>query len=115
MAVLARVVPRRRLLEMMLFGERMDAEQAAACGLVNRAVDAAELDAAVKQITQGIAAKSPVAVRLGLEAFAAQDDVGLEQALPDLRARLGGILATEDAREGLMAFLEKRAPKWVGR
>ena len=40
MAVLQRVVPRRRLLEMMLFGERMDADQAAAAGLVNRAVDA---------------------------------------------------------------------------
>ena len=115
MAVLARLVPRRRLLEMMLFGERMDAEAALACGLVNRAVDSAELDAAVKQITDTISSKSPMAVRLGLEAFAAQDGRELEVALPDLRGRLAGILATDDAREGLMAFLEKRAPKWTGR
>jgi enoyl-CoA hydratase/carnithine racemase len=115
MAVLARVVPRRRLLEMMLLGERMDAEQAVACGLLNRAVDGAELDAAVKHFTDAVAAKSPVAMRMGLQAFGAQDDRGLEEALPDLRDRLAGILATDDAREGLMAFLEKRAPKWTGR
>jgi enoyl-CoA hydratase/carnithine racemase len=98
MAVLQRVVPRRRLL-----------------GLVNRAVDAAELDASVKQITDTIASKSPVTVRLGLEAFAAQDDLDLETALPLLRERLSGCLATDDAREGLMAFLEKRTPKWTGK
>lgn len=115
MAVLARVVPRRRLLEMMLFGERMDADRAAEIGLVGRVVEAAELDGAVASITDAIAAKSPVAVRMGLEAFAAQQDVALAQALPDLRERLGKILATDDAREGLMAFLEKRAPTWTGR
>jgi enoyl-CoA hydratase/carnithine racemase len=114
MAVLARVVPRRRLLEMMLFGERMDADQAAAAGLVNRAVDASELDLAVKTITDAIASKSPLTVRLGLEAFAAQDDMDLAEALPMLRERLAGCLATNDAREGLMAFLERRSPKWTG-
>jgi enoyl-CoA hydratase/carnithine racemase len=115
MAVLARVVPRRRLLEMMLFGERMEADQAAAIGLVSRAVDAAELDAEVKKIADTICSKSPITVRLGLEAFAAQDDLDLEKALPMLRERLAGCLATDDAREGLMAFLEKRQPKWTGK
>jgi enoyl-CoA hydratase/carnithine racemase len=115
MAVLQRIVPRRRLMEMMLFGERMDADQAVAIGLVNLAVDAAELDAAVKKMTDALAARSPVTVRLGLEAFAAQDDLDLETALPLLRERLAGVLATDDAREGLMAFLEKRAPVWTGK
>ncbi len=115
MAVLQRIVPRRRLLEMMLFGERMDADQAASIGLVNQAVDAAELDAAVKKITDSIAARSPVTVRLGLEAFAAQADLDLASALPLLRERLAGVLATDDAREGLMAFLEKRTPVWTGK
>jgi enoyl-CoA hydratase/carnithine racemase len=114
MAVLRRVVPRRKLIDMMLFGERLDAEQAAAIGLVSRAVEPAELDAAVKQITSAILSKSPITLRLGLEAFAAQEDLDLEQALPLLRERLAGCLATSDAREGLMAFLEKRAPKWTG-
>ena len=115
MAVLRRRIPRRRLTEMMLFGERLDAEEAARIGLVNRAVDAGQLDAAVKAITDAIASKSASTVRLGLRALAAQDDLDLEQALPMLRDRLAEVLATDDAREGLMAFLEKRPPKWTGK
>jgi len=115
MAVLARVVPQRRLLEMMLFGERLDADAAAAIGLVGKAVDADGLDPEVSRITQNIAAKSPITVRLGLEAFAAQADMVLAEALPMLRGRLGAVLGTDDAREGLMAFLEKRPPKWTGK
>ncbi len=115
MAVLQRILSKRRLLEMMLFGERMDADHAATIGLVNQAVDASELDPAVKKITDSIAARSPITVRLGLEAFAAQADLDLESALLLLRERLAGVLATDDAREGLMAFLEKRAPVWTGK
>ena len=115
MAVLARVVPRRRLLEMMLFGERFDADEAARLGLVNRAVEPSELDAAVAEIAAKIASKSPVTVRLGLSALAAQDDLPLDEALPLLRERLSLCLATDDAREGLMAFLEKRPPLWTGK
>lgn len=115
MAVLARVMPRRRLLETMLFGEKLAAEEAARLGLVNRAVPPEQLDAAVKAITDAIATKSPATVRLGLRAFAAQDDMDLERALPMLRERLAECLSTDDAREGLMAFLEKRTPVWKGR
>lgn len=115
MAVLARHVPRRRLVEMMLLGEKLDAEEAAQLGLVNRAVSPESLDSEVKKITDAIASKSPVTVRLGLRAFAAQDDLDLETALPMLRDRLAECLATDDAREGLMAFLQKRAPQWTGK
>ncbi len=114
MAVLARLVPRRRLLEMMLLGERMSADEAARVGLVSRAVAPGELDAAVAALCAKVASKSPSTVRLGLEAFAAQDDLDLATALPLLRERLGLVLATNDAREGLMAFLEKRPPVWTG-
>jgi enoyl-CoA hydratase/carnithine racemase len=115
MAVLQRVVPRRRLLEMMLFGERMTADEAAAIGLVNRAVDAADLDAAVTAVVDTITSKSPMAIRLGLSAYAAQADLDLETALPLLRDSLGRCLSTDDAREGMTAFLEKRKPNWTGR
>jgi enoyl-CoA hydratase/carnithine racemase len=115
MAVLARHVPRRRLLEMMLMGEKFDAQEAARLGLVNRAVEPTVLDAEVKKITDAIATKSPITVRLGLRAFAAQDDMDLGQALPLLRDRLAECLATDDAREGLMAFLQKRPPQWTGK
>ncbi len=115
MAVLQRLVPKRRLLEMMLFGEKFDADEAARIGILNRAVDPAELDAAVDSITARLADKSPAAIRRGLEAFAKQDDLELEAALPLLRDALAGCLATDDAREGLRAFLEKRKPNWTGK
>lgn len=114
MAVLSRLVPRRRLLSMMLLGERMKAEEGVKMGLLTAAVAHSELDAAVEELVQKLASKSPMAMMLGLEAFAAQDDLDLATALPMLRDRLGGILATNDAREGLMAFLEKRPPRWTG-
>lgn len=115
MALLARLVPRRRLLEMMLFGEKLSAEEARAVGLVSRVVAAAELDGAVAEIESKIASKSPITIQLGLEAWARQGDMELEAALPYLRERLGACLATDDAREGLTAFLEKRAPRWTGK
>lgn len=115
MAVLARIVPRRKLLEMMLLGERLSARDALELGLVNRVTPASELDAAVESICAGIASKSPMTVRLGLQAYADQADLALDEALPMLRERLGACLATEDAVEGLTAFMQKRAPQWKGR
>jgi enoyl-CoA hydratase/carnithine racemase len=114
-SVLERVVPRRRLVEMMLTGERISAEEAAAIGLVNRAVPSEELDRTVLAYVQSMRSKSPVTLRLGLEALWDAEDLPLEQKLPLLSERLGQCLATEDAREGLMAFLEKRPPQWKGR
>lgn len=115
MAVLRRVTSRRKLMEMMLLGEKLSAEQAAALELINRAVPDAELDAAVRALADKLAAQSPTAMRLGLLAFHAQADLDLKSALPMLRDQLVAILGTEDAREGLMAFMEKRAPTWTGR
>jgi enoyl-CoA hydratase/carnithine racemase len=113
-AVLERVVPRRRLVEMMLMGERISAEEAARIGLVNRAVPSDELDQAVRGYTEALAQKSPSTIRLGLSALADAEELALEHKLSLLAERLGHCIATADAREGLMAFLEKRAPHFTG-
>jgi enoyl-CoA hydratase/carnithine racemase len=114
-AALERVMARRHLLELLLCGKRLSAEQAAAVGLLNRAVAPAELDAAVKEMTASIAAASSCAVKLGLSAAHEVDGLSLEAKLPLLGQRLLECLATDDAREGLAAFVEKRAPRWTER
>jgi len=115
MAVLSRTMPRRALLEMMLRGQKLSAAEAASAGIVNRAVAPDALDAEVDALCTDLAGRSPVATRLGLSAYAAQADLELEKALPMLRDRLAECLGTDDAREGLMAFLEKRKPNWTGK
>jgi enoyl-CoA hydratase/carnithine racemase len=115
MAPLARLVPQRRLLSMMLLGEKLSASEALAIGLVGKVVPDAELDGAVDALADALAEKAPAALRLGLAAFAKQSDLALELALPMLREKLMECLGTEDAREGLMAFMEKRKPVWKGR
>jgi enoyl-CoA hydratase/carnithine racemase len=117
MAVLARIMSRRDLVRMMLLGEKYEVDSTAVeRGLVSHVASALgpSLDAQVDELVDQLAAKSPAAMRLGLRALAEQDDLDLEQALPLLRQRLMDCLATDDAREGLMAFMEKRPPKWKG-
>jgi enoyl-CoA hydratase/carnithine racemase len=69
----------------------------------------------VAKLTKKLAEKSPLIMRMGLDAFHATEDLALEPALRHLEKQLVAVLATEDAREGLTAFLEKRAPAWKGR
>jgi enoyl-CoA hydratase/carnithine racemase len=115
MAVLSRVVSRRKLLELMLLGEKITAAQAAELEIVNRAVPDAELDGEVSALATKLAAQSPTALRMGLAAYHYQADRALEESLPYLSGQLMAILGTEDAREGLTAFMEKREPRWTGR
>ena len=111
MAVLLRAAPRKPLLEMMLTGQRIDALTAERWGLLTRAVPAD----AVERVVAAIASKSPSSLRLGLQAYFGQMDRPLREALPYLQDMLGKIAVTDDAREGITAFLQKRAPQWTGK
>jgi enoyl-CoA hydratase/carnithine racemase len=115
MAVLERIVPRRKLIEMMLLGDKIPAGEAQELGLITRAVPDDKLDEEVAALAGQLAARSPTALRMGLAAFHHQSGKSLEEALPYLRGQLGAILGTADAREGLSAFMQKREPKWTGK
>ena len=114
-AELARNIGRKAALELMLTGRRLDAAEARAIGLVNRVVPAAELEATTMAFAGELASKSPAAIGLGLRAFYRSADLDHEPALRFLEAELGKVLALDDAREGITAFLTKRAPVWTGR
>jgi enoyl-CoA hydratase len=115
MALIYRNVPRKKANEMLLLGERMSAEEAREAGIVNRVVPAAEFDAAVDDWARKLTTKSPVLTRLGKEAMYRQLDMPFEEALDYLRAQLAIAFTTEDIREGVRAFFEKREPTWFGR
>jgi enoyl-CoA hydratase/carnithine racemase len=115
MALIYRNVPRKKVNEMMLLGERLSAEEAVACGLANRVVPAEEFDAAVADWASKLASKSPVLMRLGHDAMYRQQDMAIDDGLDYLRSQLSLTFSTEDILEGVQAFFEKREPDWKGR
>jgi enoyl-CoA hydratase/carnithine racemase len=114
-AEITRSIGRKKTLELMLTGKKIDAAEALAAGLVNKVVPAAELEAATMKLAGEIAERSPAAVALGLRAFYRSQDMEFEPALRYLQGELGRVLSLEDAAEGIQAFLGKRKPVWKGR
>jgi enoyl-CoA hydratase/carnithine racemase len=114
MALIYRNVPRKKANELLLLGERWDAQQALAAGIVNRVVSADEFDGAVREWALKLARSSPVIMRLGKDAMRRQLDMSLDDALDYLRAQLSLALSTDDIVEGVTAFFEKREPQWSG-
>ncbi|MBA3457962.1 MAG: enoyl-CoA hydratase/isomerase family protein [Deltaproteobacteria bacterium] len=114
-AEITRSVGRKKTLEMMLTGKKLDAAEALACGLVNQIVPLAELEAATMKLAGELADRSPAALALGLKAFYRSQDMEFGPQLRYLQAELGRVLALEDAAEGIAAFLGKRKPVWKGK
>jgi enoyl-CoA hydratase/carnithine racemase len=115
MALIYRNVPRKKVNEMMLLGDRLSAEEAVTFGLANRVVPADEFDAAVADWATRLASKSPLLMKLGHDAMYRQQDMAVDDALEFLRSQLTLTFTTDDLREGVAAFFEKREPKWEGR
>jgi enoyl-CoA hydratase len=115
MAIIYRNVPRKKVNEMMLLGERLSAQEAVEHGLANKIVPASEFDGAVAEWATKLASKSPLLMRLGHDAMYRQQDMAIDDALEFLRSQLSLTFSTEDIVEGVTAFFEKRDPEWKGR
>ncbi|WP_338661561.1 enoyl-CoA hydratase [Pararoseomonas sp. SCSIO 73927] len=112
---LARAVPRKAAMEMLLTGEPIGAEEARRIGLVNRVVPRAALDGEAAALAARIAGRSALAVQLGKRTFHRQAGLPLEEAYAAATAAMVENLLAEDAAEGIGAFLAKRAPEWKHR
>jgi len=113
--LLMRVIPRRHLQEMCFLAERFPAGKALQLGILNQAVPQGELDAAVDALVAKLAANSPVALRMGRRAFAAMSGLPLADALNLAQMVLPVMSQSEDSKEGMRAFMEKRDPVWTNR
>ncbi|HYX89233.1 MAG TPA: enoyl-CoA hydratase [Gaiellaceae bacterium] len=115
MVPLSRAIGRKRALEMLVTGDLIDARTALGWGLVNRVVPAHELDEAVAELVDKIAASSPLTVGIGKEAFYSQVELDEHRAYDLTKSVMALNSLAADAQEGICAFLEKRRPRWVGR
>ncbi|HXW35667.1 MAG TPA: enoyl-CoA hydratase-related protein [Acidimicrobiales bacterium] len=105
----------KQALELMLTGRTVEAAEALRMGFVTRVVPHEELNASVNELAGDLAAKSPSVTMLGRDSFYAVWDMASGEALAHLHAMLTLANQTEDAAEGIEAFLEKRPPRWQGR
>lgn len=110
-----RLIPPRKLQEMCITGEPFTARELLEWGVVNYVVPRAELDAKVDWLLARIVDKSPTSIRLGKQAFHAMRDMTLPQALEYAQAMVPVMSSTEDVKEGLAAFRDKRAARFTGR
>jgi enoyl-CoA hydratase len=115
MAIVFRNLPRKAAMELMLTGKRIDAAEATRLGLINRHVPADRLDAEVDALADELARKSPIGMRLGLEAFYRMQDMSFPLAIAYLQDQLALLSLSDDLNEGVTAFFEKREPRFTGR
>lgn len=112
---LPRLVGRKRGLEMLLTGDTISAERAEAIGLINRVVAHDQLLIAARALAKRIMEKSPLAVAATIGAVSRGLNVPIDEGLAIEAAHFGMVVPSEDFHEGILAFIEKRPPHFVGR
>jgi len=108
----ARSIGRKRALELLFYGDLINAKTALDMGLLNRIVPADDLDKEARKWAAVLAQKSPVALQLAKKAFYAASDMDYYKSFEYMNEAFARLCTTEDAEEGIKAFLEKRSPEW---
>ena len=115
LSLLQSIAPPRLVNEWAMTGEPFDAKAAQAAGLLNHVVPAAELDAKIDWLIGRLVDKSPTAIRRGKYAMRAIASMSFDESIAYLESQIALLAMTEDAKEGLKAFAEKRKPVWPGK
>lgn len=108
----ARCVGRKKALELLLYGKLIKAPEALSLGLINRTVPKENLESEALKWAEELAQKSPVAVRIAKTAFYASEDMTYEQQFSYMNEAFARLCSTNDAKEGVKAFFERRNPVW---
>jgi len=114
-AVLSPLVPRKTLINMMMTGEVIMGDRAVDLGIATKSVPRALLDPTVEETVAQLLSKTPAALALGKRAFYATQSMDRDTALDNLHLGLTAVSFTDDAKEGVSAFLDHREPMWSGR
>ncbi|MBW1978284.1 MAG: enoyl-CoA hydratase/isomerase family protein [Deltaproteobacteria bacterium] len=109
---LSRSIGRKRCLELVMTGDMIDAREAERWGLINRVVPPEKLEEETMALANKLAEKSPLALQMGKEAFYGMSDMEYGKALAYSNEVFAALCMTEDAKEGVDAFLNKRKPQW---
>ena len=110
----ARVVGRKKALELLLYGDLIKAPEAMALGLINRIVPKEKLDSSAYEWAVTLARKSPIAVQIAKKGFYGSEDMSYLNQFDYMNDAFARLCSTTDAKEGVSAFLEKRRPQWQG-
>jgi enoyl-CoA hydratase/carnithine racemase len=108
----ARCVGRKKALELLFYGNLIKAPEALALGLINKIVGKDELEAEARSWAEELAQKSPIAVQIAKTAFYNAEDLDYRKQFAYMNEAFARLCTTDDAKEGVQAFFEKRAPKW---
>ena len=115
MVAVSRKINRKKMMEMLLLGDKIDSITAVEHGLINRSVPAKLLNKAVSEVANKIASKSPLTLKIGKEAFYKQLEMPLSEAYEYTSKVMIQNMQARDAEEGINAFIEKRLPVWTGK
>ena len=115
MVAVSRKINRKKMMEMLLLGDKIDSKTAVEHGLINRRVPGKLLNEAVSQVANKIASKSPLTLKIGKEAFYKQLEMPLSEAYEYTSKVMIQNMQARDAEEGISAFIEKRLPVWTGK